>query len=107
VGEAGDSVDEDGILGEGEEGLLLDEKIKDEWEMRPGPLSSANKTRCHEFGQKVMAEAEALAKQLNKPTRKILMQAGLLTLSGHSPGIANEYRCWHATEHPKEADGKS
>ncbi|KIK81913.1 hypothetical protein PAXRUDRAFT_37308, partial [Paxillus rubicundulus Ve08.2h10] len=68
------------------------------------PLSAVNKARCHEFGQTVMAQAQALAKEFNESTRNILMQAGLLTVGGHSSGLANDYRCWHAAEYPKEAD---
>jgi hypothetical protein len=83
--------EEDDDEDEDEEQDILVEKIKDMWEMHPGPRTAANKLRCDEFGAKVMAKAQALAKELNKPTRNILLQAGLLTRNGRSPGLVNEY----------------
>lgn len=70
--------------------ILQDEMTKDDWKMHPGPLTAAQKVQCQEFGVKVMAHAQALAKQLNKLTCNILLQSRLLTQSEQSPTLANE-----------------
>lgn len=100
----GDPADEE--QSSAEEDVLLDQQLKDDWQMAPGPMSAAQKARCQELGVRVMGDAQALAKELKKPTRNILLQAGLLTPSGRSPSLPNDYRSWHASEYLKEPDGE-
>lgn len=53
------------------------------------------------FGQRVAAEADALARKWNRQHRDVMLQAGLGMRLSRKGNTYNEYRAWYASVHQK------
>jgi hypothetical protein len=62
-------------------------------------------SQCCELGLEVIRQVETLAKELQRSTRSVLLEAGIITQKACDPSLSNMYRAWLAKNEPKTKEG--
>lgn len=110
-GEKDDDDDDESIGDEEEFGVAQEEEeiehrlYRDLWVKKRGAMTEQERSRCRELGLDVIGQVETLAKELQRSTRSVLLEAGIITQKARGPSLSNMYRAWLAKNEPKTKEG--
>ncbi|KAH7923809.1 hypothetical protein BV22DRAFT_1130381 [Leucogyrophana mollusca] len=74
---------------------------KDCWPMKKGPMPADAIDKCLQLGQRTLQAVMDIAKEIGKPTRDVLVRAGLTVALSRKRNLYNTYSVWYRSKHAK------